>query len=38
LDGRLIAKWDLEKWRLIPGVPTQALLRTLNDLREEGHL
>ena len=37
-DGRLVAKWDLEEWRLVSGTQSQALLRTLRDLREEGRL
>lgn len=37
-DGKLLAKWDLDGWRLMQGKATARVMRLLNELREEGQL
>jgi hypothetical protein len=38
LGGRLVVRWDLEKWKPIIGVPGSHLVRLLEELRAEGLL
>jgi hypothetical protein len=37
-DGKLLAKWDLDGWRVMQGRVTTRLIRLLEELREEGRL
>ena len=38
LDGELVLKWDLQKWRPVFGLPGSRLMRLLAELRAEGRL
>ena len=37
-NGRLILKWDLEKWELLAGRASRRLRTILESLRQEGLL
>ena len=37
-DGKLLAKWDIDGWRVMQGRVTTRLIRLLAELREEGRL
>lgn len=37
-DGRLVVKWDLERWQPMRGKATRQVLRYLRELVEEGRL
>jgi hypothetical protein len=37
-DGKLLAKWDLDGWRVMQGQVTTRLIRLLEELRDEGRL
>jgi len=37
-DGKLLAKWDLDGWRVMQGKVTTRLIRLLEELRDEGRL
>jgi hypothetical protein len=34
-DGKLVAKWDLDGWRLMQGRVTARVIRLLEELRKE---
>jgi hypothetical protein len=37
-DGRLVVKWDLDRWRPMQGVAGRRVLALLRELREGGLL
>jgi len=37
-DGRLVVKWDLDRWRPMSGVAGRRVLAHLRELREGGLL
>lgn len=37
-DGRMVAKWDLDGWKLMEGRMSRRILKLLRSLRAEGKL